>query len=89
MNKETLQLEIAEMNAVRGMFSSDEFRKFVTEPLEQEKAILRSAYDCKDMLELATIKGKKEGLDFLLDIIDGIGTRISNKEFELDNLDAS
>jgi len=39
-------------------------------PLEEELEKLKSAYDCKSLLEMATLKGKREGLRFVIDIME-------------------
>lgn len=82
--KEELQLELEQLNSARGMFDSDEFQKFVYQPLQEELSALKSAYDCKSLEDLARVKGKKDGLMVVLNIVEGIKTQIENKKFELD-----
>lgn len=81
MNDE-LQLELNELNALRGVFDSEEFKKYVLAPVQAELETLKNAYDCESLRELHTIKGKKQGLRIFLDIVENISTRIENKRLE-------
>lgn len=65
-------------------------------PLQEELLSLKSAYDCKTLQEIATLKGKKEGLSFVLETIEKIvaeGERAREesdrlaRQKQLDNLD--
>lgn len=54
---------------------SEEFQEYFMKPLYKEIDTLKASYSCDSLKELYRLKGKKEGLDFLI-------TRL--KQFEED-----
>lgn len=66
MTEETLTLTLQAHSAVEHFQHSDAF-KVLIEPLKEELAALKSAYDCTTLEELAHLKGKRDGLRFILD----------------------
>jgi hypothetical protein len=81
MSKELLE----ELYSLKNFVESNEFQKFIMKPLFEELDKQKNAYDCKTLTELATVKGKKQGLTFLIKLLKGIELQIKNEKFDLDN----
>jgi hypothetical protein len=81
MSKELLE----ELYSLKNFVESNEFQKFIMKPLFEELDKQKNAYDCKTLMELATIKGKKQGLTFLIKLLKGIELQIKNEKFDLDS----
>lgn len=60
--KKQVAEELAKLNSLAGMIESDEFQEYIYKPLQAELDKLKDAYDCDSLRELATLKGKKWGL---------------------------
>ena len=84
MNNSTLKKEAEELLNARIMVESGEFQKFIVKPFKDELNKLKDAYDCESLRELATIKGKKQGLMFLLRTLKKLDTDWKNKNLELE-----
>ncbi len=72
-----------ELFAVKRSYQSKEFQEYVMKPLYEELEKLKSAYDCKTLSELATLKGRKQGLTRIIDIFKDIENDIKNLKDEI------
>lgn len=81
----TLKDKLLLLSEVKGQIESEAFQTFIVKPMKEEMNKLKSAYDCESLRELATMKGKKQGLQFLIDILKGIELDIKNTRYELEN----
>lgn len=61
------------------------FQEFIMKPLFEEMDKQKNAYDCESLRELAQVKGKKQGLKFLIDILKRVEKDITNTKDELDS----
>lgn len=61
------------------------FQEFIMKPLFEEIDKQKNAYDCESLRELAQVKGKKQGLKFLIDILKRVEKDITNTKDELDS----
>lgn len=73
------------LSEVKGQIESEAFQTFIVKPMWEEMDKLKVAYDCESLRELSTIKGKKQGLQFLIGILKGIDLEIKNTRYELEN----
>jgi hypothetical protein len=80
MSKELLD----ELYSLKNFVESDEFQKFIMKPLFEELDKQKNAYDCKTLAELQKVKGKKEGLMFLIKLLKGIEVQIKNEKFDIE-----
>jgi len=51
-------------------FERSDAYKLLIEPLKQEREDLKHAYDCTTIREMAMLKGRRLGLDFLIDLME-------------------
>ena len=61
---------------LRQEIEGEMFQKYLVKPIYKEMETLKASYDCSSLRELATQKGKKQGLDFLLKLL-----KIVNEDF--------
>lgn len=83
MSKEKLD----ELFSLKLKIQSKEFQDYIMKPLYAELDKLKVAYDCKTLTELSTLKGKKEGLMKIIDILKDIEVEIKNLKDELEDSD--
>lgn len=79
-NKEKLE----QLYEVHNAISSNPFQECIMKPLFEELDSLKSAYDCKTLSELSTLKGKKQGLTTLIDILKQVERDITNTKHEVE-----
>jgi hypothetical protein len=80
MSKELLD----ELYSLKNFVESDEFQKFIMKPIFEELDKQKNAYDCESLRELAIVKGKKQGLMFLIKLLKGIELKIKNEKFDIE-----
>jgi hypothetical protein len=83
--KDELNQEFNELLSMRQMIETAEFQKFIMQPLLEEIDKLKDAYDCQSLRELSTVKGKKQGLSWLIENLKQIDCDYKNKKRELSN----
>jgi len=64
---------------------SQVFQDYVMKHLYAEMDKLKEAYDCKTLIELAALKGKKQGLETLIKIFKQIENDIKNLKYEIES----
>lgn len=72
----TKEQELEELIYVKDMVESPLFQKYFSIPFKEERRKLKYAYDCKTLVDMAKMKGKKEGLDVFYNCVDDVITRI-------------
>lgn len=80
--------KLSELFTLKGYIETKVFQEHVMKPIFTELDRQKNAYDCKTLQELATVKGKKEGLLFLIDLFKQIDTDIKNTKWEIENQDS-
>jgi len=75
--------EFKELENIKYSIETSEFQKYIIKPLYDELDALKGSYDCESLRELATIKGKKQGLKWLIERLKQINSDYENKKFEL------
>jgi hypothetical protein len=78
--------EYQELLEAKTMIESRIFQSFIMEPLYKELEKLKCAYDCKTITEMATLRGKSQGLRWLINQLDQIHTDFKNKKDEVETL---
>ena len=81
----TLKDRLLLLSEVKGHIESEAFQTFIVKPMKEEMNKLKSAYDCESLRELSTVKGKRQGLQFFIDVLKGIDSEIKNTAYELEN----
>ena len=80
--------KLNELFSLKLKIESAEFQDYVMKPIFEELNRQKEAYNCQTLKELSYIKGKKEGLLFLINLFKGIDTDIKNLKWEIDNTDS-
>lgn len=78
----TLHKELQELKTVIDIKNGALFQKYFVEPVYREVEKLKDAYDCESLRELATVKGKKQGLTFFIKLLKQIDEDFKVKELE-------
>ena len=79
-----LKEELDELWDLKLKIESQGFQKHIMKPLYEELDSLKPAYDCQTLRELATLKGKRQGLKQLIEILQQVDVDIRNKKDELE-----
>lgn len=80
-NKETLSRLID----LKGYIESPVFQEEIMKPLYEELDKQKDAYDCDTLKELYKVKGKKDGLKYIIKLLKGIETKAKNLRFDIEN----
>ena len=81
MLKEKLQ----QLYQLKISIESKGFQEYVMKPLHEELEKLKDAYDCESLRELSTVKGKKQGLKFIIELLKRVDVEIKNTKYELES----
>jgi hypothetical protein len=81
----TLQQELDELYDLKAKIESHSFQKHIMKPLYEEIDSLKASYQCESLRELATLKGKNQGLRFLINRLKEIDVELKNKRYELES----
>jgi len=79
------QEKLDHLFVLKSQIESFPFQEFLVKPMKEELEKLKNAYDCESLRELATVKGKKQGLLFLLTTLKNIDLDIKNLKHEIEN----
>lgn len=77
--------KLDELYALKIQIEGELFQKYFMKPWEKEMNALRSAYDCKTLNEMARLKGKKEGLEFIKNRLKLIDEEYKAVKYEIDS----
>lgn len=83
-----MQEKLSDLLTLKGYIETKIFQDNVMKPLFAELDKQKDAYDCKTLQELATVKGKKDGLLFLIDLFKTIDNDIKNTKYDIENQDS-
>ena len=79
-----MKKKFEELTRMVEMVESSEFQEFVMKPIMEEMDTLKNAYDCQSLRELSTVKGKKQGLKFIIEVLKQIHTDRENAIYEIE-----
>ena len=80
-SKEKLEL----LHELQAHVESKAFQELVMKPLFSELDSLKNAYDCESLRELNTLKGKKQGIVFLLNLLKQNDQERKNIRYRLED----
>lgn len=83
--KNELETKFSMLSDLRGYIETESFQTFVMKPIFEELNKLKDAYDCETLRELATVKGKKQGLKTILKVLKQVETDWKNTKHDLEN----
>jgi hypothetical protein len=83
-----MQEKLSQLNTLKGYIESPEFQEWIMKPLFAELDRQKNAYDCESLRELATVKGKKQGLMFMITLLKEVDRQIKNTRLDVENLDS-
>jgi len=81
----TLHEEYQELLEAREMLETKKFQKFIAQPMQKHWDELKTAYDCKTLSEIATLKGEAKMCKFFFSLLKNIDSDFRNKRDELDS----
>jgi hypothetical protein len=64
---------------------SKNFQERLVKPLYAEMESLGKAYDQNSLRELATLKGRRQGLKFFIGLLKQVDIDLKNKKYELES----
>lgn len=70
-------MELSELRDLMIAIESQAFQTLIMKPLFKEMDAMKSAYDCGTLNELARLRGKREGLQMVIDRI-----KIAQEEYQ-------
>ena len=80
-----MQEKLDKLNTLKLYIESEAFQEWIMKPLFAELDKQKVAYDCKTLNELATVKGKKEGLMFMIKLLKEVDRQIKNTKLDIEN----
>jgi hypothetical protein len=80
-----LREEYNKLLELKGNIESEAFQERIMQPLFKELEKQKNAYDCKTLGELSIVKGKKDGLKFIIGLLKQVEIDTKNKKNEIDD----
>lgn len=84
MNRQEIQTKLDHLFELKAQIESFPFQEFLVKPVLEELDKQKNAYDCESLRELSVIKGKKQGLMFLINTLKNVDQDIKNLKYELE-----
>lgn len=81
----TPQEKLSELYELKIKIESKEFQHYIMKPLYEELDSLGKAYEQNSLRELATLKGRKQGLSFIIKLLKEIDAQVKNLKYEIGN----
>lgn len=85
MTRQEAQTKLDYLFELKAQIESFPFQEYLVKPIREELDKQKNAYDCGSLRELATVKGKKQGLTFFIDTLKKIDQDIKNLKYEIEN----
>jgi len=85
MTRQEAQTKLDHLFELKAQIKSFPFQEYLVKPIREELDKQKNAYDCESLRELATVKGKKQGLTFFIDTLKKIDQEIKNLKYEIEN----
>lgn len=74
-----------ELSDLKFLIESEPFQKHIMQPLQKKLDDLKYAYDCDSLKELQAMKGKRQGLRTIIELLKGVNNEWVNLKEELKN----
>lgn len=84
MTRQEIQTKLDHLFELKAQIESFPFQEYLVKPVYAELDKQKNAYDCESLRELSVVKGKKQGLGFLIDLLKGVDQEIKNLKYELE-----
>jgi len=85
MTRQEAQTKLDHLFELKAQIKSFPFQEYLVKPIREELDKQKNAYDCESLRELATVKGKKQGLTFFINTLKNIDQDIKNLKYEIEN----
>ena len=85
MTRQEAQTKLDYLFELKAQIESFPFQENLVKPIREEIEKQKNAYDCESLRELATVKGKKQGLTFFINTLKNIDQDIKNLKYEIEN----
>jgi hypothetical protein len=76
--------KLEDLYSLKNAIESRGFQEYIMKPLYAEIDKQREAYDCESLKELWKVKGKKQGLMFLIKLLKEIDRQIKNTKLDIE-----
>jgi|JI10StandDraft_1071094.scaffolds.fasta_scaffold51608_6 hypothetical protein len=83
---QTTERELKELQELAFYIEQEAFQNHIVKPLREYEDKQKDAYDCESLRELATVKGRKQGVKEFFKILNSIHEDIKIKTEELKHL---
>lgn len=84
MNRQEIQTKLDHLFELKAQIESFPFQEYLVKPVLEELDKQKNAYDCESLRELSVVKGKKQGLMFLINTLKNVDQDIKNLKYELE-----
>lgn len=84
MTRQEIQTKLDHLFELKAQIESFPFQEYLVKPIFAELDKQKNAYDCESLRELSVVKGKKQGLEFLIKTLKNIDQDIENLKYELE-----
>lgn len=84
MNRQEIQTKLDHLFELKAQIESFPFQEYLVKPVLAELDKQKNAYDCESLRELSVVKGKKQGLMFLINTLKNVDQDIKNLKYELE-----
>lgn len=84
MTRQEIQTKLDHLFELKAQIESFPFQEYLVKPVLEELDKQKNAYDCESLRELSIVKGKKQGLMFLINTLKNIDQDIKNLKYELE-----
>lgn len=84
MTRQEIQTKLDHLFELKAQIESFPFQEYLVKPIFAELDKQKNAYDCESLRELSVVKGKKQGLIFLIELLKSVDQDIKNLKYELE-----
>lgn len=84
MTRQEIQTKLDHLFELKAQIESFPFQEYLVKPVLEELDKQKNAYDCESLRELSIVKGKKQGLLFLINTLKNVDQDIKNLKYELE-----
>ncbi len=84
MTRQEIQTKLDHLFELKAQIESFPFQEYLVKPILEELDKQKNAYDCESLRELSIVKGKKQGLLFLINTLKNVDQDIKNLKYELE-----
>lgn len=81
----TNEEKLSQLFSLKEKIQTREFQEWIMKPLYAELENIKNAYDCDSLIELHTVKGRKQGLTFLIKLLKTAERELKNTKYDIES----